>query len=98
MTEFHPKKQTPEEVADGLRNSMRQAIKDGVLDATPYFDKWKVKTVETPKYSNYKCYLFGNRPDVNCGITYTPAEGRVPNRFVRWMMRICFDSVWVKEK
>jgi hypothetical protein len=50
-----------------------------------------------PKYSNWKCYLFGNRPDVNCGITYTPAEGCVPNFFVRWMMRICFDSVWVEE-
>jgi hypothetical protein len=55
-------------------------------------------TLSIPKYSNYKCYLFGNRPDVNCGITYTPVEGRVPNRFVRWMMWICFDSVWVKEK
>jgi hypothetical protein len=24
MTEFHPKKQTPEEVADGLRDAMRE--------------------------------------------------------------------------
>jgi hypothetical protein len=50
------------------------------------------------KYSNWKCYLFGNRPDVNTGIVYTPQEGQVPNRFVRFMMRICFDCMWVKEK
>jgi hypothetical protein len=97
-TNWEPKNQTPEQEDKWISDAMRQAIKDGVLDATPYFDKWKVKTVETPKYSNYKCYLFGNRPDVNCGITYTPVEGRVPNRFVRFMMRICFDSIWVKDK
>jgi hypothetical protein len=36
MTEFYPKKQTPEEVAEGLRNAFKQAMKDGVMDATPY--------------------------------------------------------------
>jgi len=36
MTEFQPKPQTPEEVANGLRDAFRQAIKDGVMDATPY--------------------------------------------------------------
>jgi hypothetical protein len=97
MTDFQPKPQTPEQVDEGLRNAFRQAIKDGVMDATPYFDKWNVKKVETPKQSNWKCYLFGNRPGGN-GIMYVPSEGRVPNRFVRFMMRICFDCMWVKEK
>ena len=32
MTEFQPKPQTPEQVADGLRDAMRQAIKDGVIE------------------------------------------------------------------
>ena len=50
-----------------------------------------------PKQSNWNCYLFGNRPGGN-GMIYIPQEGRVPNRFVRFMMRICFDSVWVEEK
>jgi hypothetical protein len=36
MTDFQPKPQTHEEVADGLREAFRQAIKDGVMDATPY--------------------------------------------------------------
>jgi hypothetical protein len=42
--------------------------------------------------------MFGNRPNANYGISYTPAEGRVPNRFVRFMMRICFDCLWVEAK
>jgi hypothetical protein len=36
MTDFQPKPQTPEQVDEGLRNAFRQAIKDGVMDATPY--------------------------------------------------------------
>jgi hypothetical protein len=30
-------------------------------------------------------------------MVYMPAKGREPSRFVRWMMRICFDCLWVKE-
>jgi hypothetical protein len=36
MTEYQPTPQTPEQVDEGLRNAFRQAIKDGVMDATPY--------------------------------------------------------------
>ena len=35
MTDFQPTPQTPEEVADGLRNAMKQAKEDGVFDE-PY--------------------------------------------------------------
>lgn len=49
-----------------------------------------------PKLSNWTCYMFGNRPG-GVGIAYTPQEGRVPNRFVRFMMYLCFDCMWVKE-
>jgi methionyl-tRNA formyltransferase len=44
MTEFYPKKQTPEEVAEGLRNAFKQAIKDGVMDATPYLKQMTFNT------------------------------------------------------
>jgi hypothetical protein len=44
MTEFQPKPQTHEEVADGLRNAFRQAIKDGVMDATPYLKQMTFKS------------------------------------------------------
>jgi hypothetical protein len=93
MTEFHPKKQTPEEVDAGLRDAMKQSKEDGVfkIPENTFF-------IQQPKHSNYTCYMFGNRPDVNTGIVYIPAEGRVPNRFVRFMMRICFDCMWVEKK
>ena len=32
MTEYQPTPQTPEQVAEGLRDAMRQAKKDGVFD------------------------------------------------------------------
>jgi hypothetical protein len=42
--DWKPKKQHPEEVADGLRNAFRQAIKDGVMDATPYLKQMTYQT------------------------------------------------------
>ena len=35
-TNWEPKKQTPEQVDEGLRNAFREAKKNGVMDATPY--------------------------------------------------------------
>jgi hypothetical protein len=43
MTEFQPTPQTPEQVDEGLRNAFRQAIKDGVMDATPYLEHMTFK-------------------------------------------------------
>jgi hypothetical protein len=93
MTEFQPKPQTPEQVDEGLRDAMKQAKLEGVFKIPT--DSIKINV---PKQSNWTCYMFGNRPNANYGIAYTPAEGRVPNRFVRWMMRICFDCMWVEAK
>ena len=47
--------------------------------------------------SDWQCYMFGSRPDA-LGIVYRPRKGGVPNLFVRWMMRVCFDCLWVKDK
>jgi len=44
MTDFQPKPQTPEQVDEGLRNAFRQAIKDGVMDATPYLKQMTFKS------------------------------------------------------
>jgi hypothetical protein len=95
--DWKPKPQTPEQVDQGLREAFIQAKKDGVMDATPYIKNWDGVSIKVPKNSNWKCYLFGNRPGGN-GIIYVPPEERVPNRFVRFMMRICFDCLWVEEK
>jgi len=65
-------------------------------------DKWVYKPKDyafriNPEQSEWQCYMFGNRPN-GMGIVYRPAKGKVPNLFVRWMMRICFDCLWVKDK
>lgn len=52
--------------------------------------------IEQPKLSKWRCYLFGNKPEADLGIVYTPAEGCVPNIFVRWMMRLCLGCTWIK--
>ncbi len=44
MTDFQPKPQTPEQVDEGLREAFRQAIKDGVMDATPYLNQMTFNT------------------------------------------------------
>lgn len=97
MTDFQPKKQTPEEVANRLREAFRQAKEDGVIDATPYLENWGRVSLNNPKQSNWKCYMFGNRPG-GMGMMYMPAEGQVPNRFVRFMMYLFLDCLWVEEK
>lgn len=51
--------------------------------------------INVPEYSEWKCYIFGATP--GNGIVYIPTKGNVPNRFVRWMMKICFNCKWVKE-
>ena len=56
---------------------------------------YPMTTFNLPKISNYTCYMFGNRPG-GMGMVYTPVEGKVPNRFVRFMMRICLGCTWVK--
>ena len=49
-----------------------------------------------PERSEWICYLFSGRKGE--GISYRPVKGYEPNWFVRWMMKICFDCTWVKEK
>jgi len=44
MTDFQPTPQTPEQVDTGLRDAFRQAIKDGVMDATPYLKQMTYKS------------------------------------------------------
>ena len=51
----------------------------------------------SPKRYEWQCYMFGNRPG-SMGIVYRPIKGKEPNWFVRLMMRVCFDCLWVKDK
>jgi hypothetical protein len=60
-------------------------------------DEIKYEFFKMPESSPWKCYMFGNRPE-GVGIVYKPMLGKEPNWFVRWMMLVCFDCLWVKEK
>jgi hypothetical protein len=55
-------------------------------------------TIKLPEQSEWRCYLFGNTPQHDQGIVYIPRKGQEPNRFVRWMMKVCFACTWIKEK
>jgi hypothetical protein len=61
-----------------------------------YKFEYKPQCIGLPEQSEWTCYLFGNRPGGH-GLAYIPQKGQVPNRFVRFMMRICFDCYWVKK-
>ena len=89
MTEYQPTPQTPEEVAEGLRDAMKQAKEDGVFTfPEPMF-------IQQPKLSNWICYLFGGNAGFS-PITWTPHEGKVPNAWVRFWMKVFFDCNWAK--
>ena len=82
------------DVATTTRESY--GIKDGEMtkdeDITTNFVLHK-----QPEYLDWQCYMFGNRPG-KIGMIYRPVKGYEPNWFVRWMMKVCFDCLWVKEK
>ena len=54
--------------------------------------------INQKELSEWKCYMFGNTPEINDGLLYQPTIGNVPNAFIRFMMKICFACTWVKGK
>ena len=58
---------------------------------------YKLQYISLPEQSKWTCYMFGNRPWNGMGMVWYPQKGQVPNRFVRFMMKICFDCYWVKK-
>ena len=60
------------------------------------YDKSYTYTITQPKLSNWTCYMFGGDSGFS-PITWTPEEGKVPNAWVRFWMKIFFDCNWVKK-
>jgi hypothetical protein len=66
-----------------------QAKEDGVFTfPEPMF-------IHQPKLSNWTCYMFGGNAGFS-PITWTPQEGKVPNAWVRFWMKVFFNCKWVK--
>jgi hypothetical protein len=86
MTE-QPTSKYPKGV-NGLRDALKQAKDDGVFT---------IVGINLPKESNYTCYMFGGDASFS-PITWTPREGRVPNAWVRFWMKVFFNCKWVKNK
>jgi len=62
-------------------------------------DKEKTAVYQKFEESEWQCHLFSSyRGGEIPHLIYRPYKGQVPNWFVRWMMRICFDCVWEKKK
>lgn len=58
-------------------------------------NEYQFQSIQFPKRSKWNCYMFGaTKSD---GIRWNPEEGKEPNFFVRWMMKICFGCNWVKD-
>jgi hypothetical protein len=49
-----------------------------------------LNTLTFPKHSGWKCHVLGRA----ARIVWEPNEGEVPNRWVRFWMRVFFGSVW----
>jgi len=60
------------------------------------YDKWNTYFINQPKQSNWTCYMFGGDAGFS-PITWVPQEGRVPNAWVRFWMKVFFDCNWVKK-
>ena len=92
MTEWKPEKNisSPWDV-DVWENNIGQPVKSDW-----YKTEYPTLQINNPKLSNWTCHLFGGSP--GNGIAYTPVEGEVPNRFVRFMSRIFFACTWVEKK
>jgi len=88
MTE-QPTSKYPKGV-EGLRDALKQAKEDGV------FTSPEPMVIHQPKQSNWTCYLFGGNASFS-SITWTPEEGKVPNAWVRFWMKVFLDCNWVKK-
>jgi hypothetical protein len=61
----------------------------------PYGD-YRLNFITTFEYSEWRCYLFGNKPGVN-GIIWRPLKGKEPNWFWRKMQYLILGNLWVKD-
>ena len=62
-------------------------------DNPPY--PYTSSLINFPRQSNWTCYLFGG-DESYCGIQWTPIDGKVPNVWVRFWMKVFLGCKWVK--
>lgn len=90
MTEWKPEKNisSPWDV-DAMEYNIGEPVKyEYIVSSSPNL------YIHNPKLSNWTCYLFGGSP--GNGIQWTPNEGKVPNAWYRFWMKVFFDCKWVR--
>jgi hypothetical protein len=65
-------------------------------DDFKYISENKWEFIKEPERSEWICYMFG--ASAGNGISYRPLKDKQPNWFVRYMMKVCFDCTWIKDK
>ncbi len=53
--------------------------------------------MKLPEHSEWRCYLFGNRPWRQGGMVWHPLRGHAPNWFWRKMQYLILGNLWVYE-
>ena len=69
----------------------------GFIDPELLKQKGVGYTINTPEYSNWACYMYGSKKSDSYKTIYHPKKGQEPNRFVRYMMKICLGCTWIKD-
>ena len=67
--------------------------KDARVNINPTYEM----SINFPKQSNWTCYMFGGDESYS-GIQWTPIEGKVPNAWVRFWMKVFLGCKWVKNE
>lgn len=65
-------------------------------DLQEYATTSEMHIFKVPERSDWKCYLFGGKPDAQ-GLVYIPAKGNEPNWFWRKMQYLILGNLWVYE-
>lgn len=61
------------------------------MDDAPY--DTLVSLIHVPEKSDWQAHIFGNGD-----LVFVPTKGSEPNRFHRFMQKLCFGIVWKRKK
>jgi hypothetical protein len=58
-------------------------------------DGGRIEMLKLQEQSEWRCYLFGSRPDHQGGMVWHPLRGHEPNWFWRKMQYLILGNTWV---
>jgi hypothetical protein len=79
-----------------IKNSAN-TVSNPDVESTTSGTTFNYAEIKQPEYSNWQCYMYGGKPESSYNTIYRPTVETLPNRFVRYMMKICLGCTWVKD-